>query len=77
MVSAAPGPAENSAGAALVHALWEISARAALHAKPQGAGARNCHLKWPVAPTTESSHAGIDGEPTEQYSGIRLRGSWL
>jgi hypothetical protein len=34
-VSAAPEPAENSAGAALVPALWEISARAALHAKPQ------------------------------------------
>jgi hypothetical protein len=61
MVSAAPEPAENSAGAALVPALWEISARAALRAKPQGAGTRNHNLRLPIAPATESSHAS-DGQ---------------
>ena len=45
MVSATPEPAENSAGAALVPAPWEISARAALRAKPQGAGTRNYDLR--------------------------------
>jgi hypothetical protein len=57
MVSATPEPAENSAGAALVPALWEISARAALRAKPQGAGTRNHHLGRPIAPATEPSYA--------------------
>ena len=38
IVSAAPEPAENSAGAALVPAPWEISARAALRTKPQRRG---------------------------------------
>jgi hypothetical protein len=45
MVSATPEPAETSTGAALVPAPWEIGARAALRAKPQGAGTRNYHLR--------------------------------
>jgi hypothetical protein len=56
-MSAAPEPAENSAGAALVPAPWEISARAALRTKPQGAAARNHNLRWPIAPATGSFYA--------------------
>jgi hypothetical protein len=64
MVSATPEPAENSAGVALVPALWEISARAALHARPQGAAARNCDLlQWPVAPRDRTLYAS-DGQTT-------------
>ena len=65
-MSAAPEPAENSAGAALVPALWEISARAALRAKPQGAGTRNHHLRWPIAPATNLLLLRTDRDPTRQ-----------
>ena len=57
MVSAAPEPAENSAGAALVPAPWEISARAALRAKPQ-ARVRGILISGDRSPpATEPSHA--------------------
>jgi hypothetical protein len=78
MVSATPEPAENSAGAALVPAPWEISARAAVRAKPQGAGTRNHYLSRPIASRDRTfSWFGGTNAPTPQFWRIRLRRPWL
>lgn len=62
MVSATPEPAENSAGAALVLALWEISARAALRTKPQGAAARDHRFPIAIRSATAPFTLRTDGE---------------